>query len=269
MRPIPEIHAHRGGPLVGGVPAFAEQTMPAFHHSAFAQRAVLELDVKLTRDRVPVVVHDPTVDRTTDGSGRVRDLTAAELGELRADVLGTARVTTRVAPFVALPTLAEVLGFARDNGVALNIEIKNLPEDTDFDPTSDCAETIGRVIAASRFPQQRLQVQSFWSADLDTVRGLLPRATYGFLTRPPHHPSEIVYAAASGYEVIGPEWPVKRSFVERAHAAGLRVVPFTLNEPADVRKAARIGVAGITPDEPVMARKALNKQARRLAAVGA
>ena len=79
MRPSPEIHAHRGGPLVGGIPAFAEQTMPAFHHAAFAQRAVLELDVKLTSDRVPVVIHDPTVDRTTDGSGRVQDLTAAEL----------------------------------------------------------------------------------------------------------------------------------------------------------------------------------------------
>jgi glycerophosphoryl diester phosphodiesterase len=257
MPPSPEIHAHRGGPLVGGVPVFAEQTMPAFHHAALAQRAVLELDVKLTRDRVPVVVHDETIDRTTDGTGRVQDLTAAELRAWRADVLGTGLVTTRVAPFAEVPTFAEVLAFARDHGVALNVELKNLPEHADFDPTPACAHTVAEVIAASRFPLQRLQLQSFWPADLEALRERLPGATFSFLVRPPHHEGSIVIAAASGYGVIGPQWPVERSFVERAHAAGLRVIPFTLNTPADVRTAAAIGADGIITDDPVMARAAL------------
>ena len=78
MPPSREIHAHGGGPLVGGVPAFAEGTLPAFHRARLAQRAVCERDVRLTRDRVPVVVHDETVDRTTDGTGRVCELTADE-----------------------------------------------------------------------------------------------------------------------------------------------------------------------------------------------
>ena len=240
--------------------------MPAFHHAALAHRAVLELDVRLSRDRVPIVVHDETVDRTTDGCGRVGDLTAAELRACRADVLGTAHATTRVAPFVALPTLEEVLVFARDHGVALNIEIKNLPEHADFDPTSACADTIADVIAASRFPQQRLQVQSFWPADLDAVARRLPATTLSFLVRAPHHQSAIVYAAASGYRVIGPEWPVRRGFVERAHAAGLRVIPFTVNDPGQIRKAVRIGVDGIITDDPATARRAIAEQTRRLAA---
>jgi glycerophosphoryl diester phosphodiesterase len=257
MRPPPEIHAHRGGPLVAGVPAFAEQTMPAFHHAGLAQRARLELDVKLTRDRVPVVVHDETVERTTDGRGRVADLTLAELRACRADVLGTAGVTTRVDAFTALPTLEEVLAFARDHGVALNVEVKNLPEHTDFDATGAFATTVAEVIAASRFPVQRLQVQSFWPADLETVGSLLPGATLALLVRPPHHASAVIYAAAAGYDVIAPAWPVSKGFVTDAHGAGLRVVTFTLNAPEDVREAARVGIDGIITDDPVMARRAL------------
>jgi len=251
---------------VDGVPAFAEQTMPAFHHSALAQRATLELDVKLTRDGVPVVLHDEAVDRTTDGTGRLCELDLPDFARCRADVLGTGATTTRVAPFVGLPTLDEVLAFARQHAVALNVEIKNEQHHGDFDPTSRAADVIARTIAAAKVPQQRLQVQSFWPGDLDVARAHLPRATLGFLARPPHHDSAIVYAAASGYHVLGPQWPVKRTYVERAHEAGLKVIPFTLNDPADLRKAARIGCDGVITDDPVAARKAIAKARRRAAA---
>jgi glycerophosphoryl diester phosphodiesterase len=237
--------------------------MPAFHHSALAQRATLELDVKVTRDGVPVVLHDEAVDRTTDGSGRLCDLDLDAFARCRADVLGTGAVTTRVAPFVCLPTLDEVLTFAREHAVALNIEIKNEQHHADFDPSSHAAGIVARAIAASKVPQERLQVQSFWAGDLDVAREHVPRATLGLLNRPPHHDSAIVYAAASGYQVLGPQWPVKRRYVERAHEAGLRVIPFTLNDPAEIRKAARIGCDGIITDDPVTARKALAKATRR------
>ena len=253
---------------MGGVPVFAEQTMPAFHHSGLAQRAVLELDVKLTRDGVPVVLHDPTLDRTTDGSGRLDETDVAAFTACRADVLGTGPVTTPVAPFVGLPTLADVLAFALEHAVALNVEVKNEPRHADFDPSSRAAGVIARAIADSGFAQQRLQVQSFWPGDLDAVRLHLPQATLGLLTRPPHHDSAIVFAAASGLHVLGAQWPVSRRFVDRAHDAGLRVVPFTLNDPAAIREAARIGCDGIITDDPVTARAALTEPevARRPAA---
>ena len=155
---------------MGGVPAFAEQTMPAFHHAALAQRAVLELDVKLTRDGVPVILHDERLDRTTDRRGRLCETDLADFLACRADVLGTGIACTPVAPFVGLPTLDEVLRFAREHAVALNVEIENEPVHGDFDPTSAGAEVIARAIADSKVPQERLQVQSFWPGDLDAAR---------------------------------------------------------------------------------------------------
>ncbi len=69
------VHAHRGGPLSYGAP---ENSLQAFERTA-ADGFVVELDVKLSKDRVPVVIHDATLDRTTTCKGRVIDRTAAEL----------------------------------------------------------------------------------------------------------------------------------------------------------------------------------------------
>src|SRR5919108_5991533 len=84
----PGIHAHRGGSVLNGVPTFPENTMPAFENAARAGW-VLELDAKLTQDGVPVVMHDPTLVRTTNCTGEVRDRTRAALAACRADVLGS------------------------------------------------------------------------------------------------------------------------------------------------------------------------------------
>ena len=85
----PEIHAHRGGSVTAGVPTFGEETMPAFRYAGEVERAVLELDVKLTSDRVPVVIHDDTLDRTSNCSGAVSSVTAAQFAACRVDVLGS------------------------------------------------------------------------------------------------------------------------------------------------------------------------------------
>src|SRR4051794_35547326 len=79
----PGIHAHRGGSIVAGAPRFPENTMPAFRSST-REGYVLELDVKLSADRVPVVIHDDTLDRTTTCTGPVSDRTRAELAPCRA-----------------------------------------------------------------------------------------------------------------------------------------------------------------------------------------
>ena len=76
---VPVIHSHRGGSVLDGKPAFAEETMPAFRNAALVERTWLEFDVKLTKDRVPVVLHDDTLDRTTVCMGGVIAKTMAEL----------------------------------------------------------------------------------------------------------------------------------------------------------------------------------------------
>ena len=85
----PFIHAHRGGSIEFGKPTYPENTMPAFRASA-RRGFVLELDVKLTKDLVPVVIHDATLDRTTPCAGQVNARTYAELlADCRSDILGT------------------------------------------------------------------------------------------------------------------------------------------------------------------------------------
>src|SRR3954466_6452413 len=83
----PGVFAHRGGPYVRGKPIFPENTLPGFGLAAL-QGDPLEFDVKLTADRVPVVIHDATLDRTTNCTGRVADKTLAQLRKCRANVLG-------------------------------------------------------------------------------------------------------------------------------------------------------------------------------------
>src|ERR671922_306737 len=107
---LPGIHAHRGGSVLDGVPRFPENTMPAFENAARAGW-VLELDAKLTQDGVPVVMHDPTLDRTTS-SGEVRDYARAALAACKADMLGSPGSELPSKPAaspVAVPTLADAL----------------------------------------------------------------------------------------------------------------------------------------------------------------
>jgi glycerophosphoryl diester phosphodiesterase len=103
----PPIHAHRGGPVLDGTPRFPENTLSAFRNAARAGY-VLEMDAKLTRDRIPVVLHDATLDRTTTCTGEVADKTLAEVRACRADVLGSpgnGLATARANATEPVPTL--------------------------------------------------------------------------------------------------------------------------------------------------------------------
>ena len=136
----PPIHAHRGGSIEFGKPTYPESTMPAFRASA-RRGFVLELDVKLTKDLVPVVIHDATLDRTTPCAGQVNARTYAEL---LADCRSTPRhrwqlraARARDRRRAPIPKLSEVLALARHAGVRVNLEIKNQPTD----PTSTSPRT--------------------------------------------------------------------------------------------------------------------------------
>src|SRR5918995_6321826 len=111
----PGIHAHRGGPVVQGKPRFGEETIGAFRNAA-RHGFVLEVDAKLTEDRVPVAIHDATLERTTNCSGEVRTFTLAELAGCRTDVLGSpgSPLRTRPAPRpAAIASVQSLLAFAK------------------------------------------------------------------------------------------------------------------------------------------------------------
>lgn len=265
----PTIHAHRGGPVLDGVPTFPEETMPAFRHAASQPGWVLELDVKLTRDRVPVVFHDPTVDRMTPCTGTVSSFTAADLlARCKTDVLGTSPdaglPTAPTAPTIPIPTLAEFLAFARESRAPINLEIKNNPGESDFDQTSGFANTVMDVVLASGVPASQMIVQSYWPPNLDVARSRMPGVQTSLLTFREYSSVPVTtnegagaFAAARGYEWVSPQWPVTQSTVASARAAGRRIVPYTLNRAEQIREAAALGLDAVITDDPAMARRAL------------
>ena len=224
--------------MVDGQPRYPENTMVAFKNASRAGY-VLELDVKLTSDRVPVVIHDATLDRTTRCTGEVASKTLAQLQACRTDVIGSGSVTRAVTPSERIPTLAEVLSFARREGAFVNMEIKNQPTDPDFDATSGFANTVMAAVSATGFPRSRLIVQSFWPPNLTAAKARLPGVQTSFLTLEQANGGGPAFAQANGHQWVSPAWPVSSAFVADAHGRGLKVVPYTLNAPAEFRAAQR------------------------------
>src|SRR3712207_3783056 len=229
--------------------------MPAYRHAFEREGVVLEADVKLTRDRVPVAFHDATLDRLTACTGEVAERTFAQLAECPIDVLGSPGSplpTAPASPPLPLLRLADVLAYARDAGATLNMEIKNLPNDPDFDGSSAYADTVMDAVLASRLPKDRLIVQSFWPPNLDVAERRLPGVTQALLTLAQANEGAPEFAASRGYEIASPAWPIDRDLVERAHGRALKVVPYTLDTEAAVAEAAAIGVDALFTDDPAM-----------------
>jgi glycerophosphoryl diester phosphodiesterase len=255
----PAIHAHRGGTVENGKARFAEESLVAYKNAA-RNGFVLEVDAKLSEDGVPVALHDATLDRTTNCSGALRTFTLAELSACRTDVLGSpgSPLPTRAAARpVALATIAQVLNFARRTGAKVNLEIKNVPSDPDFDSTPAYANRVMDVVLGSHIPRSQLLIQSFIPANLDVARQRMPRVATSLLSLQAINELFLQSAADNNYDFISPEWPVTADYVSRAHAMGLDVAPFTLDAAADVRAAKRARAEALITDDPLMAGRAL------------
>jgi glycerophosphoryl diester phosphodiesterase len=257
----PAIHAHRGGTVVNGKPTFAEETLEAYGH-AVRDGFVLEVDAKLTKDGVPVAIHDATLDRTTTCTGEVRSFTRAALRGCRLDELGSpggGLATRHVKPRGSIATIAQVLELARLTGSTVNLEIKNLPTDPDYDTTSAYANRVMDVVLASGLPRSHLLIQSFIPANLDVAKRRMPRVATSLLTL--SSTADVIdLAEKGGYTWLSPQWPFTAAFVRDAHRAHKLVAPYTLNERADVRAAARARVDALITDDPWMAARALGRR---------
>ena len=253
----PEIHAHRGGPLVDGQPAQPEDAQPAFEFGHSIGADVIELDAKLSAEGIPYVIHDATLDRTTDCAGQVRQKTAAELANCHVDTIGTdSKITQVPGAQVPVPRLSDVLAWVKAQKALINLEIKNQPGDPDFDGSPAFARAVLAAVEASTIPKDRVLIQSFYPPNLDEAKAQGYRTSY--LSLAATNPGAIDFAASRDYDVLSPEWPVSNnpsSYVQRAHDAGLLVVPYTFEEADEVRAALDAGVDGvIVNDVPVAQR---------------
>jgi len=259
----PAIHAHRGGALAFGKPVVPENSMPAFRNAAMIGGGAgfwLELDAVVSSDGVPFVIHDSTLDRTTDCTGNVLETPAAVIEACRIDKLGvsTTLVDAPAEPAVRVPRLSEVLAFAKERGLPVNVEIKRIPGDPGYLPGNTAfATAVAETIKAAALDPAKVIVQSFDPRNLDTARAVLPDVRTSFLTLAQANEGAPAFAALRGYEWVSPGGVPSAAFLAQARELGLKVVPYTLNTPDEVRAAAAAGVDAFITDDVPMARRAL------------
>lgn len=244
------IAAHRGGAAL-----WPENSLLAFQSAIALGSDLLELDVHLTRDRTVAVIHDSTLERTTDGAGAVADATAADLRRLRLRGPGAALTAEHV------PTFDEVLAAASASTapVGLLVEVKGPAVGVRYDGLE---ELVLAGLARAGL-ETRATVMAFNPEVIARVRELAPRVRTTFLVsrgaveRAGVRPEQSVdWAVAAGVTDLGVEYTLANErLVAEAHAAGLALGAWTVNDAADIRRMLDFGVDIVTSDRPDLARR--------------
>ena len=233
--------AHRGASAV-----VAENTLLAFETAIAAGADVVEFDVRITRDGVAVVMHDPDVARTTDGHGLVRDLTLAQVKALR--------ILSRDAGAAEVPTLEETLRCCSGR-VAVDVEIKNIPGEPDFDAEGEVAvEATLRALEDVAFSGMVL-ISSFNPFSIARSRALAPDVPTGLLTdRDVEAGAAAEYAHAEGHPWVLPFFrQVQESgagLAEDVHAFGMLLGTWITDDPAVAVALMRVGVDAVATNDP-------------------
>lgn len=229
------IAAHRGDRA-----SAPENTIPAFESAVLSGSDFLETDVQLTADGYPVLMHDATVDRTTNGAGAVADLTLAELRTLDAGSWYTPEFAG-----IQVPLFDEFLDIlVRSPGVTALVELKD-------EWSADDVETLMGGIYF-RGVQDRIVFAAFSPGTVTALRDTAPAIPRVLIRRElPRDP----VAVASRYGAIAimtraSSLRANEDAVAEMHAAGLGILLYTLNSEDRWGEALSYGVDGIVTDEP-------------------
>lgn len=217
--------AHRGG--TGDYP---ENTLAAFRHAMACGADGIELDLRTTRDGAIVVLHDETVNRTTDGRGRLAAMSLAELRRLDA------------GQGERIPTLEEVLRLTAGTGVQLVLDVK---EDSAFDRR----QVVRQIEAHDAVPGAIVGVRSL--ADLRAFRALDPRLrTLGFIDDV--EDTEPFARAGADLIRLWPEWiDDDPTLIERVRRLGLAAWVTAGDAPREeLERFIELGATGIISDLP-------------------
>lgn len=232
---VPAVVAHRGASSLA-----PQNTLAAFEAAWRAGAQSIELDVQLTRDRQVVVIHDDTVDATTDGTGAV--------GELDLEAVRALDAGSWFSPAFAgqrVPTFDEVVDLlvARP-GIDLLLEVKGAWDVADVRLVTEPIARAGlrdRVVAQSFWPST---VAALREADPDLRRALLVGAwDEDLLARC----AELDVVACNPHGAVLLDRP---GLLAELHAAGLQVMVWTLDEPEEWAAATALGVDAIITDRP-------------------
>lgn len=232
---LPRILAHRGASAVA-----PENTLAAFEAAAAMGARGVEFDVSLLGDGAPVIHHDGSFGRCTDGAGSLATATAERVATLDAGAWFDARFRgTRV------PDLAGALDRLAELGLAANLEIKQHSADAD-----EIAEVVAEALATCPRMATTTVVSSFDHATLAALRRCAPDIPRAALwEKPPADWRAALEALGAG--ALHMNWRhLTPAILDEAAAAGIPVRVYTCNDPAALTPFRREGLAGVITDDP-------------------
>ncbi len=233
-----KVIAHRGAS--GYAP---ENTLEAFLLAIEQGADGIELDVQLSRDGIPVVIHDETIDRVTDRTGYVKDYTLQELKELTV-------LKDRFPQYSQskIPTLKEVLEAVKSSGIQVNIELK-----TGIYWYPDIEKKVAEIVEETGM-KEKIIYSSFNHYSVQRIKEIVPDAETAYLY------SDVIlnvedYARKTKVDGLHPAvYHVKMAdFLKGYIESGLNVRVWTVNEEADMKALTEAGVTAVITNYPDVA----------------
>jgi glycerophosphoryl diester phosphodiesterase len=227
--------AHRGANRLA-----PENTLAAFERAVALGADGVELDVHRSRDGALVVRHDAATP-----AGMLAEMTIAEIRSALPEV----------------PSLEEALDVCA--GLLVNVEIKNLPTEGDWDPSERAAELLVELLAG-REGRDRVLVSSFNLASVDRVRSLAPHVPTALLTWGTDPLEALAIAESHGHRALHPDMHSLSgtragAVATRAQERGVDVNVWTVNDPGELTRLAAAGVDALITDVPDVALEVLGR----------
>lgn len=267
-----DLQAHRGGRG-----ETTEESLRAFAKAIQTGVSTLELDIVVTRDGQPLVWHAPTIqaDKCSDTGpafpgdpgypyvGKlVHQLTVAQIHTLdcghRLKEFPDAEVV-RGNKIATLPEVFAVADSHRADAIRYNIETKVEPDDTGA--SAPPQEFVDVILAAVRSADKlaRVEIQSFDWRTLPLVRRAEPSIPLVALYDERAAGDPVLGARAAGADIVSPDYRLVtgKPYVDRAHALGLKIIPWTVDDAENMRRQIDYGVDGLITDFPTLARGVL------------
>ena len=224
--------------------------MAAFEAALACDVQMIELDVRLTKDRKVIVIHDETLDRTTDGTGMAADYTSEELKLLDAGSWFHPRFSGE-----RIPLLEEVLDLVGDR-LWLNIEIKATLEETANSDDTTAKQVVALV--KQRDLVSSVLISSFEISVLETIASLKKAPTMAMLRRPRADEPTVDHCVRLKVFSYHPNHQyLTRDQVQMMHEKGIYVFPYEIGTREELQSVVQMGVDGVITGDPEMVRAVL------------
>jgi glycerophosphoryl diester phosphodiesterase len=225
---------------------YPENTLIAFQAAIEAGATMIELDVMLSRDRKVVVIHDTTLERTTNGKGSVADFTLAELKQLDAGSWFDSQFCNQ-----QIPELSEVLDLVNGR-TYVNIEIKSNAYESNHPPDA-IEKQVVELLRQKNLPGTSM-ISSFDVNILEQIAFMKNTPVIAFISnKPANRKTANMCTRLNVFSWHPDHWIVTRNQVKQMHAAGIRVFPYNVDTFEDYARIRDMNVDGVITDDPGLA----------------